>query len=149
MLTELNDEERGTVPAAFDAWLYEIARSSFGTLGLEQLHEYREALRRVFDRITYERDGGRYFSSRCDRAAVEANIRKAFCIKRTYAIKEELVPEEASLLNIANFQPMIRTDSTDAYYPKQNTVENIVLDDQGGGKVSRPGPASFARAYCG
>ena len=128
---EFHDEERGTDPAAFDTWLYGIARSSFGTLELEQLRQYHAALRSVFDRITYERDGRRYFSSRYDRAVVEANIRKAFCTKRTYTTKEELVPEEASLLNIANFQPVIHTDSTEVYYPGQQTVENIILDDQG------------------
>ena len=132
LATEVHDEERGAVPAAFDAWLYGIARSSIDTLKLEELNQHREALRQVFFQITYEsEEGKRYFSSRYDRATVEANIRKAFCIKRTYTIKEELVPEEASLLNIANFQPVIHTDSTDAYYPKQGTVENIILDDQG------------------
>ncbi len=131
LATEVHDEEQGAVPATFDAWLYGIARSSIDTLKLEELNQHREALRRVFEQITYERDGSRYFSSRYDRAAVEANIRKAFCIKRTYTTKEELVPEEASLLNIANFQPVIHADSTEAYYPSQKTVENIVKDDAG------------------
>ena len=128
---ELDDAERGDVPAALDAWLYGIARSSFGMLPLTQLREYRAALQAVFDRITYVRDGARYFSSRYDRAAVEANIRRAFCARRSFATLEELVPEEASLLNTANFRPVIHTETPQRYYPDQQTVENILLDDSG------------------
>ena len=86
--------------------------------------------------MTYERDGVRYYSSRYDHAMVEANIRKAFCEKRTFHTKEELIPEEASLLNIANFTPTVHTEKPDDYYPAQDLVERIILDDKGKLKVS-------------
>ena len=48
-----------------------------------------------------------------------------------------MIPEESSLLNIANFSPLIHTDKPDDYYPDQKTVENIVLDDTGKLKVDK------------
>ena len=128
---EVDDTERGTERAVLSQWLYGLSRSSFGFHPMEELREYRDVLRSVFDTVTYKRDGVRYFSSRYDRAAVEANIRKAFCEKRTYDSRTERVPESVSLLNIANFKPVIRVEKTDVYFPDQSTVERIILDDKG------------------
>lgn len=129
--TEFDDAERGTEPAAFTAWLCDIVKGSFGTLKMDELCKHRAALQSVFETITYERDGSRYFSSKYDRAAVEANIRKAFCDLRDFTTKEELIPENAALLNIANFTPSVQTAKPEDYYPDQETVEKIRLDDAG------------------
>lgn len=129
--TDVDDEERGTQPAVFSQWLYSLTRSSVGFLSMEQLGKYRDRLRSVFDTITYEHGGTRYFSSRYDRPATEANIRKAFCEKRTYEAKTERIPEEASLLNIANFSSEIHTQDIADYFPSQDVVERIIQDDKG------------------
>lgn len=128
---EVDETERGTAPAAFSQWLYGLARSSFGFLPMEQLKEYTDTLCRVFERITYEKGNMRYFSSKYDRPLVDANIRKAFCEKRTYHTRVERIPEEASLLNISNFSPEVYTDNPKDYYPAQQNVENIMQDDRG------------------
>ena len=133
--TAFDDTERGAEQAAFTAWLYRIAKGSFGTLTMAELNEHRAVLKQVFDSITYERGGIRYLSSKYDHAAVEANIRKAFCDKRDFITKEELIPQNASLLNIANFTSEIKADDTAAYYPAQDTVEKIILDDKGKLKI--------------
>ena len=127
----VDDTERGTEPAVFSQWLYSLARSSFGFLSMEQLESYSDALHTVFETITYEKDGIRYFSSHYDRPQVEANIRKAFCEKRIYHTRIEHIPEEASLLNIANFSPVIHVQDTADYFPEQAVVERIILDDKG------------------
>lgn len=116
----------------FSQWLYGLTRSSIGFLSMDALAPYQDELRTVFEAITYERDGARYFSSKYDRPATEANIRKAFCQRRTYKSRSERIPEAASLLNIANFSPAIHTQDTADYFPAQNVVERIVLDDRGG-----------------
>lgn len=128
---DVDDEERGAEPAVFSQWLYGLTRSSIGFLSMEELNQYREKLHTVFGAITYERGGSRFFSSKYDRAATEANIRKAFCEKRTYETRTERIPEEASLLNIANFSPVIHAQNTADYFPAQDVVEKIVLDDKG------------------
>lgn len=135
--TSFDDAERGTEPATFLSWLYRIAKDSFGTLPMTELKAYQPLLLQAFDTITYERDGSRYYSSKYDHAKVEANIRKAFCAKRDFTTKEELIPQNASLLNIANFTSEIKTDDTAAYYPNQDTVEKIILDDKGKLKLDK------------
>lgn len=127
----VDDEERGDTPAVYYPWLYGIVRRSLGTLTMEQLRPYDCVLREVFQKITYQRGAGRCFSSKYNRAAVEANIRKAFCDSRSFETKEERIPQSANLLNIANFTPVVETTTPDAYCPKQEQVEKIILDDQG------------------
>lgn len=133
---EVSNAERGTEQATFATWLLRIAKGSFGALSMKALNCYRDLLWEVYLTVTYERNGVRYYSSRYDHAKIEANIRKAFCEKRTFRTKEELIPEEASLLNIANFTPTIHTEKPDDYYPVQDLVERIILDDKGKLKVS-------------
>lgn len=128
---ELLEEEKGNVPASFSSWLYHIARSGFGFITMEQLKAYSDLLSEVFYTITYEREGSRYYSSGYKKELVEANIRKAFYERRSYVTKEELIPYEAELLNIANFHSKLLADSAELYYPDQKTVENIILDDKG------------------
>ena len=135
IINEVDDTERGAELAVFSQWLYGLSRSSFGFHSMARLNEYRDVLRSVFETITYERNGVRYFSSRYDRPTVEANIRKAFCEKRTYNSRTERIPESASLLNIANFQPVIRVENAKDYFPEQSTVENIMLADAGKFKI--------------
>ncbi len=131
----VDDSERGNEPASFTAWLYRITKGSFGFVTMERLRTYTEALNVIFDKITYINDGVRCFSSKYNRALIEANIRKAFCDKCNFSTREELIPETANLLNIANFTPTIQTDKPQDYYPDAKTVENIILDDNGKLKI--------------
>ncbi len=129
---EVDDTERGRELAVFSQWIYRLSRSSFGLLTMEQLAAFEDALKEVFDAITYEgEEGRRYFSSRYDRAEVEANIRKSFCGKRSFETKTERIPEEASLLNISHFSSAVYARNIEEYFPGQDTVERIVLDDKG------------------
>lgn len=132
---QVDDEERGTVPATFSAWLMDIVKGSFGTLTMAQLKPHEDELRVLFNAITYERDGSRYYSSKFDRRVVEANVRKAFCDRRSFTTTEELIPQESSLLNIANFTATVSTTTPEDYYPKQDLVERIIQDDKGKLKV--------------
>ena len=132
---QVDDEERGTIPATFAAWLMDIVKGSFGTLTMAQLKPYEDELRVLFGMITYDRDGSRYYSSKYDRRGVEANVRKAFCDRRSFTTTEELIPQESSLLKIANFTSTISTTTPEDYYPKQDLVERIIQDDKGKLKV--------------
>lgn len=126
-----------TEHATFNSWIYGIMRNGFGTPSMAELNVYAEQLKVVFEKITYEKDGLQYFSSKYDRKLVEANIRKAFCDKTDFNTTEELIPEEANLLNIANFTSEVYADNLDNHYPRQNVVENIIADDKGKLKVDK------------
>lgn len=131
----VDDSERGYEPASFNAWLYRITKGSFGLVTMEQLLPYAEALNSIFEQITYTKDGFRYYSSKYNHALVEANIRKAFCDKCSFSTREELIPEEANLLNITNFSSTVQTDKPQDYYPDSKTVENIIQADKGKLKI--------------
>ena len=127
----LDETEYGTIPATYNSWLYGIMKGGFGSPDMAQLSVHASILKDVFLKITYEHDGIRYYSSKYNRELVEANIRKAFCDKLDFATAEELIPEEASLLNIANFTSEVYTETPKDYYPEQSVVENIIKDDKG------------------
>ncbi len=129
--TSVDSSERGTKPATFNSWIYGIVKGGFGSITMSELMAYEELLKAVYEKITYEKDGSRYYSSKYDRIAVESNIRKAFCNKAEFKTIEECIPEEAALLNIANFTAEISTNMPQNYYPEQQVVENIILDDKG------------------
>lgn len=131
----VDDKEYGTTPTTFNSWLNEIVKGSFGTLTMQELLCYEELLKTTFTTITYEKESVIYYSSKFNQEAVRSNIRKAFCDMRSYETKEELIPEEATLLNIKNLTNEIKTDKPEDYYPSQTIVENIILDDRGKLKV--------------
>ena len=132
---QVDDTERGTTPATFSAWLLEIVKGSFGTLSMAQLKPYEAALKTLFENLTFERDGSRYYSSKYDRSIVEANVRKAFCDRRSFTTSEELIPQESRLLRIENFTATATTTAPESYYPNQGVVERIIQDDKGKLKV--------------
>lgn len=127
--------ERGNEPATYTAWLYRIVKGGFGSITMGQLDIYTELLKLIFDKITFVSNGIRYYSSKYKHAIVEENIRKAFCDECSFTTKEERIPENANLLNIDNFKTIVQTDKPQDYYPDVETVENIVLDDNGELKI--------------
>ena len=133
---EFDKAEHGMEHASFHAWLYSIRRAGLGTLTAQQLKPHETALRKLFDAITYERDGERYFSSHFDRSVAEANVRKAFCDERRFETIEEKISQQASLLRVENFKTTVQTNHPEDYYPEQQTVKNIIDDDRGKFKVN-------------
>lgn len=131
MTINVDDTEYGKEQATFNTWLYGIMKGGFGMPTITELMQYEEQLRAVYQKITYEKDDFCYYSSKYNRKLVEANIRKAFCDKLDFNTTEELIPEKASLLNIANFTSEVYTDKLADYYPEQSMVENIIKDDNG------------------
>lgn len=128
----VDNTEYGTEPATFNSWVYGITKGGFGSPTMKELMAYEELLKEIFEKITFnDCHGLRYYSSKFNRSVVESNIRKAFYDKNDFTTFEELIPQEANLLNIANFTPEIFTNTPEDYYPEQKAVENIIKDDQG------------------
>lgn len=129
--TVLVTEEQGTEAVTFWGWLAAIAKASFHTLSLDELAKYEAILKPIYQYITYEKDGTRYFSSKFNHGLVEANIRKAFCDKRTFETREEKIRQDAALLVMHHFTFSVTTTKPDQYYPDQEQVEKIIKDDRG------------------
>lgn len=128
---EFLDNETGNIPTTFNAWLYHISKSSFGFITLQQLKDKQAILKKVFNTITYQKGSITYLSSLYNIKLVEENIRKAFYESRDFTTVEELIPEQSSLLNIANFTLEVETSTPSDYYPEQETVKKIIADDSG------------------
>ena len=130
----LLDEERD-YPTTFSAWLHTITKESFGTLTTKQMEPYIAQLRSIYDKITEERDGMRYPKGEYNQKAIRANIRKAFIPRRTIEVREEDIPETASLLKIEKLTSPIEVENADRYYPTEPEVMRIIDTDENGPKL--------------
>lgn len=130
-IRSVDDKERGTQVANFNIWINNISKRGFGYPSVDDLFKFSDGLQAIFQKITYEKNGISFFSSKYDTEMIEAAIRKAFHDKRTFKTSEEVIPEEASLLNIENFHEEIRTDKVKDYYPDYIVVEKIIDEDNG------------------
>ncbi|MDD6672713.1 MAG: DEAD/DEAH box helicase family protein [Eubacteriales bacterium] len=133
----VDDKEKGSTYTTYTMWLYDIVKGSFGTLTMEQLHDYDSELKTIFDLITYDNNGVICFSSKYNILKINSNIRKSFIEKRYFSTTEETIPETASLLNIANFTDTVKTDIPEKYIPKQDIVKNIIDSDKGKLKLDK------------
>ena len=129
--TKVLDQETGKKICTFNSWLNDIVKESFTTLSFDDLVPYTNKLQDIFNIITYEENGTHFYSSKYNVKLINANIRKSFAVKRSFTTKEELIPEEVSLLNISNFKSEIYSDSFDGYYPEPDNVEKIIKEDKG------------------
>ena len=114
---------------------YGIVKESFHTLSIEELLKYEEQLQEIYLMITFQKEEVRYYSSKYDIPLINANIRKAFIPKQDFSSYEEVIPEKSCLLNIKNFKNTIITNNKKDFYPEQEMVENIILEDKGKRKI--------------
>lgn len=126
----VQDEEQNE-PVTFNSWLHLIAKESFGTLPVNRLRLYKEQLETIFDLITEETGSVRYPKGDYNHREIRANIRKAFIPHRTIEVKEEIIPETASLLKIEKLVSPIKVANVSNYYPSQDVVKQIIDGDDG------------------
>lgn len=130
----LQDKEQNE-PTTFSAWLHLIAKESFGTLAMGSLQQHQTQLQQIFNRITEDTDGVRYPKGAYDHHEIRARIRKAFIPRRTIAVKEEVIPETASLLKIDRLNSPVETDNATLFFPAQEKVREIIEADKGKKKL--------------
>lgn len=112
---------------SFRQWLYLIAKESFRTLTLESLKKYEDILKYIFERITVKDEmGNTRYDNHYDQDNIRSLIRKAFVPKRDFSVKEEIVPCEASLLQIEKLVSPIAVQDDKPFFPSQDVVKTIV-----------------------
>lgn len=106
---------------SFRQWLYQIVKESFRTLVLENLKEHEVILKKIFERITLKDEmGNTRYDNRYDHDSIRSLIRRAFVPKRDFSVKEEIVPCEASLLQIERLvSPVFVQDDKPFFHPKK------------------------------
>lgn len=115
--------------ANFRLWLDLIVKESLGLLSIETLSQYEVELKLLFEKITIRNGENLVYNTDIDQSKVRSDIRNSFAVRRSFNTKEELVPEEASLLKVNALKSPIEDSKTALYSPSQEKVAEIVSQD--------------------
>lgn len=113
----------------FRLWLDSIVKESLGLLSIDILTRYETELKLLFDKITVRNGENLVYNTDIDQSKVRSDIRNSFAVRRSFNTKEELVPEEASLLKVNALKSPIEDSKTALYSPSQEKVAEIVSQD--------------------
>lgn len=112
---------------SFRQWLYLITKESFRMLTLKNLKKYENILKNIFERITVKDEmGNTRYDNHYDQDNIRSLIRKAFVPKRDFSVKEEIIPCEASLLQIERLVSPISVQDDKPFFPSQDIVKAIM-----------------------
>lgn len=121
--------QRGTRPACYSQWLFEISRDSFGLISEPDLRAFDVELRELYATITFERKGVCFFNDLYDHYALQSRIRLAFSIRRRLQTHSEVIPRQAELLITEKLTPAVKNNGL---YPDADAVDKILhLDNSG------------------
>jgi type III restriction enzyme len=135
--------ETGIAFANFNQWLFEISRESFGLISEAQLHQYDNELKEIFETISYEKEGQRFFNELYDLHTIQSKIRLAFSIKRDLQTDTEIIPKQAELL-IA--ERLTEVERNPRLYPNEADTTKILELDKSNAEVNID-TAEIEKAY--
>lgn len=119
--------ETGIICAKYNQWLFEISRQSFGLISEIQLHQVDPELKEIFEMISYEKEGQRFFNELYDLHLIQSKIRLAFNIKRKLQTKAEVIPKEAELLIAGK---LTEVEKNPKLYPNKEEADRILELDK-------------------
>lgn len=127
-ITGLYEEEQTDHEiSSFNRWFQLIVKESFGTLSTKELKKYDNELKSIFHKITVEKEGTTLLLDHSfDHQQIRSLIRQAFIPKRYFRINEEIIPTEASLLQIEKLTSPITVTDNSRFYPSQKDVEEVL-----------------------
>jgi len=125
--------ETGIAFANFNQWLFEISRESFGLISEAQLHQYHSELKEMFETISYEKEGQRFFNEFYDLHTIQSKIRLAFSIKRDLQTSEEVIPKQAELLLAKR---LTEVEKNARLYPNEADTTKILELDKSNASVN-------------
>lgn len=128
LLVSFQQESTEEVCVSFRWWLHQIAKESFGTLKIADLKTCEAELQNIFEQTTMEKDGTRIENPKYDHQRIRSLIRQAFAPLRNILVKEEIVPEQAQLLQIEKMTSPV--ENSEKYYPNQQVVHEIMEWDK-------------------
>lgn len=135
--------ETGISFANYNQWLFQISRESFGLISEAQLHQYDNELKEIFETISYEKEGQRFFNELYDLYTIQSKIRLAFSIKRDLQTDTEVIPKQAELL-IA--ERLTEVEKNERLYPNEADTTKILELDKSNATVSID-TAEIEKAY--
>ena len=135
--------ETGISFANYNQWLFQISRESFGLISEAQLHQYDNELKEIFETISYEKEGQRFFNELYDLYTIQSKIRLAFSIKRDLQTDTEVIPKQAELL-IA--ERLTEVERNSRLYPNEADTTKILELDKSNASVNID-TAEIEKAY--
>lgn len=119
--------ETGIAFANYNQWLFEMSRQSFGLISETQLHQYDTELNEIFETVSYEKDGNRFFNELYDLHLIQSKIRVAFSIKRDLQTDTEVIPKQAELLIAGRLTDV---EKNPKLYPNEGDINKILELDK-------------------
>ena len=120
-------ENEENIRTSFRWWLQQIAKESFGTLTVSDIKSCEKELKDIFSKITTEKDGVTVENNKFDHQRIRSLIRQSFAPIRDFKVTEEVVPEQANLLQIEKLISPV--EDSEKFYPDQQAVNEIVTWD--------------------
>lgn len=128
LISTYQQESLEDVNVSFRWWLHQIAKESFGMLTVADLKTCEAELRNIFEQISLQKDGLTIENTQYDHQHIRSLIRQAFSPVRDIQVKEEIVPEQAQLLQIEKLTSPV--ESSEQFFPTQQTVREIMEWDK-------------------
>ena len=128
LIASVEQESKEEVHTSFRWWLYQIAKESFGMVTVADLKKCEAELQAIFAMITTEKDGVLIENGKYNHQRVRSLIRQAFAPRRDFTTKEEILPEQASLLQIERLTSP--TQDCEKFFPDQQAVHEIITWDE-------------------
>jgi hypothetical protein len=122
------DTEKGEY-ANFNRWLLNISKNSFGIVTLSSLRQFENELKAIFEKITFEVEGERFFNDFYDFAEINKQIRLAFHTRRELETKSEIIPQSAKMLIVESLQAIAKSPKL---YPGETETKQILEIDREG-----------------
>ena len=117
-------ESKEETRTSFRWWLQKISKESFGTLSVSDLKTIEKELKTVFEQITIDKDGVTIENKKYDHQRIRSLIRQAFTPIRDIKVTDEIVPEQARLLQIEKLASPV--EDSEKYYPSQQAVHEVM-----------------------
>ena len=128
LLSSYEQEIKEETPKSFMWWLQQISKESFGTLSVADMKLCEKELHDIFTQITIEKDGATIENKTYDHQRIRSMIRQAFIPIRDLKVTEEILPEEAKLLQIEKLTSPV--ENSEQYYPDKQTVHEVMEWDE-------------------
>ena len=118
--------EEGEQVASYKQWLFDTMRGSFKTLSLEQLNAFDSDIYKLFECVTYQKNGQRFFNDLYDLPSIESQIRLSFALQRELQTETEIIPQTAQLLLVEKLTPV--NESAGLYPNKIDSAKILEFD---------------------
>ena len=128
LIASVEQKSKEEVCTSFRWWLHQIAKESFGMLTLADLKKCEAELQSIFSNITTEKDGMLIENRKYDHQRIRSLIRQVFAPLRDFSTKEEILPEQASLLQIERLTSPVA--DSEKFFPDQQAVHEIITWDE-------------------